>query len=103
MLNIVGYGIAGAARENDLKDMEVQPTVALALKHKGLVVGIKSAHYAGPEWDPFSRSVEAGTLADIPVMVDFGSAKVRTIKELFEKHFRPGDIFTHCYGGMRGK
>jgi dihydroorotase len=32
-------------------------------------------------------------------MVDFGSAKVRTIKELFEKYFRPGDIFTHCYAG----
>ncbi len=104
MLNIVGYGIAGAARENDLTDMEVQPTVAMALKHKGLVVGIKTAHYAGPEWDPFSRSVEAGKLADIPVMVDFGSAKVRTIKELFEKYFRPGDIFTHCYaGGSRGE
>ena len=99
MLNIVGWGIAGAKRENDLTDMEVQPTVAMALKHKGLVVGIKTAHYAGPEWDPFSRSVEAGKLADIPVMVDFGSAKVRTIKELFEKYFRPGDIFTHCYAG----
>jgi dihydroorotase len=103
MLNIVGYGIAGAARENDLSDMEVKPTVAMALKHKGLVVGIKTAHYAGPEWDPVSRSVEAGKLADIPVMVDFGSARVRTIKEMFEKYFRPGDIFTHCYGGMRGE
>ena len=103
MLNIVGWGIAGAQRENDLTDMEVQPTVAMALKHKGLVVGIKTAHYAGPEWDPFTRSVEAGKLADIPVMVDFGSAKVRTIKELFEKYFRPGDIFTHCFGGSRGE
>ena len=104
MLNIVGHGIAGAARENDLTDMEVQPTVAMALKHKALVVGIKSAHYAGPEWEPFSRSAEAGKLADIPVMVDFGSAQVRTIKELFEKHFRAGDIFTHCYaGGSRGE
>jgi dihydroorotase len=36
-------------------------------------------------------------------MVDFGSAKVRTIKELFEKYFRPGDIFTHCYGGSRAE
>jgi len=99
MLNIVGWGIAGAQRENDLTDMEVQPTVAMARKHKGLVVGIKTAHYAGPEWDPFSRSVEAGKQTDTPVMVDFGSARVRTIKELFEKHFRPGDIFTHCYAG----
>jgi dihydroorotase len=103
MLNIVGYGIAGAARENDLTDMEVKPTVDMALKYKELVVGIKSAHYGGPEWDPYSRAVEVGKLADIPVMVDFGSARVRTIKELFEKYFRPGDIFTHCYGGMRGE
>jgi len=99
MLNIVGWGIAGSERENDLGDMEVEPTVAKALAHKDLVVGIKTAHYAGPEWDPFTRSVEAGKQADIPMMVDFGSARVRTIKELFEKHFRPGDIFTHCYAG----
>jgi dihydroorotase len=97
MLNIVGHGIAGSKFENDLNDMQVEPTAKLALKHKGLIVGIKTAHYAGPEWDPFTRSVEAGRIADVPVMVDFGSAKVRTIKELFEKHFRPGDIFTHCY------
>src|SRR5262245_1946027 len=32
MLNIVGHGIAGAARENDLSDMEVKPTVEMALK-----------------------------------------------------------------------
>ena len=103
-LNIVGYGIAGAERENDLKDMEVKPTADLALKHKGLIVGIKSAHYAGPEWDPYIRSVEAGKIADIPVMVDFGSARVRTIAELFTKIFRPGDIYTHCYaGGGRGE
>lgn len=103
-LNIVGHGIAGGKFENDLNDMQVEPTAALALKHKGLIVGIKSAHYAGPEWEPFIRSVEAGKLANIPVMVDFGSAKVRTIAELFEKHFRPGDIYTHCYaGGSRGE
>jgi dihydroorotase len=104
MLNIVGHGIAGAKFENDLNDMQVEPTAKLALKHKGLVVGIKTAHYAGPEWDPVSRSVEAGKIADIPVMVDFGSGEVRTIKELFEKYFRPGDIFTHCYAqGSRGE
>ena len=32
-------------------------------------------------------------------MVDFGNASVRTIKELFEKYFRPGDIYTHAYAG----
>jgi dihydroorotase len=98
-LNIVGHGMAGGKFEQDLADHEVKPTADMALKHKGVIVGIKSAHYNGPEWDPYIRAVEAGTIANIPVMVDFGSAKVRTIAELFSKYFRPGDIFTHAYGG----
>ena len=48
MLNIVGVRHRGRGTENDLTDMEVQPTVAMALKHKGLVVGIKTAHTPGP-------------------------------------------------------
>lgn len=85
-------------------DMEAKPTAEMAVTHKGVIVGIKSAHYEGPEWDPYIRSVEAGQAANIPVMVDFGSARVRTIAELFEKYFRPGDIYTHAYaGGGRGE
>ncbi len=103
-LNIVGHGMGGGDIEQNLADMEVKPTAEMALKHKGLIVGIKSAHYNGPQWDPYIRSVEAGTIADIPVMVDFGSARVRTIAELFTKYFRPGDIYTHAYaGGGRGE
>jgi dihydroorotase len=103
-LNIVGHGMGGSKIEQNLADMEVKPTVDMALKHKGVIVGIKSAHYSGPEWDPFIRSVEAGRLADVPVMVDFGSGQVRTIAELFTNHFRPGDIYTHAYaGGGRGE
>lgn len=103
-LNIVGHGMGGGAIEQNLADMEVRPTADMALKHKGLIVGIKSAHYNGPEWDPYIRAVEAGRIADIPVMVDFGSARVRTIAELFSKYFRPGDIYTHAYaGGGRGE
>jgi dihydroorotase len=103
-LNIVGYGMGGGPIEQNLHDMQAKPTAEMALKHKGLIVGIKSAHYSGPEWDPYARSVEAGTIANIPVMVDFGSARVRTIAELFTKYFRPGDIYTHAYaGGGRGE
>ena len=52
---------AGAKYEQDLADMEAKPTAEMALRHKGLIVGIKTAHYAGPEWAPVERSVEAGT------------------------------------------
>ena len=102
-INIVGRGSSGGKYEQDLSDQEVKPTADMALKHKGLIIGVKTAHYAGPEWEPYARAVEVGKIADIPVMVDFGSARVRTIAELFAKYLRPGDIFTHTYGGNRGE
>ncbi len=85
--------------------MEVKQTAAMAMKYKGTIIGIKSAHFAGPEWTPYERAEEVGKMANIPVMVDFGSNQKmgRTIMELFTKYFRPGDIFTHMYGGVRGE
>ncbi|MCP5117655.1 MAG: amidohydrolase family protein, partial [bacterium] len=48
------------------------------------------------------RAVEAGRIADIPVMVDFGSnLPERPIEELLTKKLRPGDIYTHVYSGLR--
>jgi dihydroorotase len=56
------------------------------------------AHYAGPEWIAVDRGVEAGTLANIPVMVDFAEFRPeRPFQELVLKHLRPGDIYTHQY------
>ena len=71
-LNIVGNGMRGGKYENDLADMEAAPTAEMAMKYKDVVVGVKTAHYAGPEWTPVEHAVEAGTAAKIPVMVDFG-------------------------------
>src|SRR5258708_28229631 len=65
-LNIVGHGMRGGKFEQDLADMEAKPTAEMALRHKGLIVGVKTAHYARPESAPVERAVEAGTLADIP-------------------------------------
>jgi dihydroorotase len=114
-LNIVGNGMRGAARppgaakdaptyEQDLADMEAKPTGEMALQHKGLIVGIKTAHYEGPEWAPVERSVEAGTIANVPVLVDFGANKAeRPLAELVTKKLRPGDIYAHMYSGLRGE
>ena len=41
--------MGGGKVEQNLADMEVNPTADMALKHKGLIVGIKSAHFNGPE------------------------------------------------------
>src|SRR5437764_11500550 len=72
-LNIVGNGLRGGKYENDLADMQAAPTAEMALKYKDVVVGVKTAHYTGPEWTPVEQAVQAGTIAKIPVMVDFGN------------------------------
>jgi len=98
MLNIVGHGMGGGSIEQNLDDMDAKATAEQAAKYKGLIVGIKTAHYAGPEWTPVERAVEAGTLADIPVMVDFGTFRPeRPFQDLVLKKLRPGDIYTHTY------
>jgi len=103
-INIVGNGMRGPKYENDLTDMQAKPTAEMALKYKGLIIGVKTAHYAGPEWTPVERAVEAGTIANIPVMVDFGdNRKERPMSELVTKKLRPGDIYTHCYSGLRNE
>jgi dihydroorotase len=104
LINIVGRGSAGGRYEQDLGDMEVKPTAEMALKYKGVIVGVKSAHYAGPEWAPFERAVEVGTIANIPVMIDYGSNRPeRPLYELLTRVLRPGDIYTHMYSGLRGE
>jgi dihydroorotase len=101
-INIVGHGMRGAKYEDDLTDMQAKPTADMALKYKGLIIGVKTAHYSGPEWTPVEQAVEAGAIANIPVMVDFGAnRKERPMSELVTKKLRPGDIYTHCYSGLR--
>jgi dihydroorotase len=104
LLNIVGNGMRGGKFEQDLADMDATATANMALRHKGLIVGVKTAHYAGPEWTPVERAVEAGTIANVPVMVDFGSNRPeRPLSELVLKKLRPGDIYTHLYSGLRNE
>jgi dihydroorotase len=103
-INIVGHGMRGGHWEQDLSDMEAKPTAEMALKHKGLIIGVKSAHFAGPEWKPYEQAVLAGKTADIPVMIDYGSKRMeRPLYDLLTKVLRPGDIYTHMYSGLRGE
>lgn len=101
MLNIVGRGMAGRMTvEQDTSDMDPRLTAEAAARYKDQIVGIKIAHYAGPEWVAVDRAVEAGKLANIPVMVDFAEFRPeRPFQELVLKHLRPGDIYTHLYLG----
>jgi dihydroorotase len=103
-LNIVGHGMRGSRYEQDVADMQAAPTAEMAMRHKGLIVGIKTAHFVGRSFVGVERAVEAGTIADIPVMVDFGRAyPEKSLAELVTKKLRPGDIYTHVYSGLRGE
>src|SRR5256714_9225522 len=100
-LNIVGRGMGGEVKiEQDVTDMDAKATADQAERYRGVVVGVKSAHFRGPEWTSVERAVEAGTQANIPVMVDFGEFRPeRPFQDLVMKKLRPGDIYTHTYLG----
>src|SRR5947209_5098143 len=100
LLNIVGRGMGGGPIEQDVNDMDAAATAEQAKKYKDTVVGIKSAHFTGPEWTAVERAVEAGKIANVPVMVDFGTFRPeRPFQELVLQKLRPGDIYTHTYLG----
>ncbi len=103
-LNIVGSGMKGGAIEQNTNDMDAKLTAIVAKQYPGVVVGIKLAHFSGFDWIPTERAVEAGKLANIPVMVDFGGSEPElSLETLFMEKLRPGDIFTHVYAHVKGR
>ncbi|NND32568.1 MAG: amidohydrolase/deacetylase family metallohydrolase [Saprospiraceae bacterium] len=98
LLNIVGVGMLGRFEEQNVADMNPIMTAHMITKmFPDLLVGIKSAHYWG-DFTQVDKAVEAGKLANVPVMVDFGEHEPpNSIESLFMEHLRPGDMFTHTY------
>jgi dihydroorotase len=97
-LNIVGNGMLGRFEEQDTSDMNPQQAAYMINKlFPEIIVGIKSAHY----WGGFTQvdhAVQAGKLASVPVIVDFGEHNPpNSIESLFMEHLRPGDMFTHTF------
>jgi dihydroorotase len=103
-LNIVGSGMKGGAIEQNIADMDPKLTAMVAKQHPDDIVGVKLAHYHGFDWTPTERAVEAGRLADIPVMIDFGGSDPElSLETLFMEKLRPGDIFTHTFAHVDGR
>ena len=98
LLNITGNGMYGRFEEQDKADFNPEMTSYMITKlYPKIIVGIKAAHYWG-DFTQVDRAVEAGKLAKVPVMVDFGEHQpTNSIKSLFLEHLRPGDIFTHTF------
>ncbi len=103
-LNIVGAGMRGPRYEDNLADMDRIPTAAMAMRYPDTIIGIKSAHFSGPEWTPYIEALGAARTAHIPVMIDYGANRVeRPLYDLMTKYLGPGDIYTHAYSGLRNE
>lgn len=96
-VNIVGDGMNGD-NEQDVSSMDSKAAAAIAKKYPDTVVGFKTAHYAGPDWSAVDRVLEAGRMANLPVMVDYGIVvPERPHEEFYLKKMRAGDIYTHMW------
>lgn len=103
-LNIIGSGMKGGAVEQNVNDMDAKLTAIVARANKQHVVGVKLAHFSGFDWTPAERAVEAGRLAGIPVMIDFGGSEPELpLETLLLEKLRPGDIFTHAFAHVNGR
>lgn len=103
-LNIVGEGMSGGAREQNIEDMNPKTTAIVAKQNKDHVVGVKLAHFMGYDWTPTELAVEAGKLANMPVMIDFGGSNPELpLDKLLLEKLRPGDILTHAYAHVNGR
>jgi len=103
-LNIVGEGMRGGIYEQNLRDMDARMAAMAAMQHPNYIVGFKVAHFSGPEWTPVENAVEAGKLASVPVIIDFGGSNPPlSLQKLFMEKLRPGDIFTHTFSQMRAR
>jgi dihydroorotase len=100
LINIASFGMISDMIEQYPADFSPETCAGMARKHADVVVGFKTAHYFHPDWTSVEKTIEAGRLADLPVMVDFGYFRTeRPYWELVCEKMRPGDISTHCYRG----
>ncbi|MEX1212876.1 MAG: amidohydrolase/deacetylase family metallohydrolase [Balneolaceae bacterium] len=112
-LSIVGVG---SSYKNDLGvsqsriatqdhyDMNPVLTAMRVEEYPGIIVGVKAQHYKGPDYTPELRAVEAGEIAGVPVMVDFGEHRpMRSLDKLLNEILRPGDMFSHTFSNTGGR
>jgi dihydroorotase len=104
-VNIVADGMLGEW-EHDADQFRSKPCAAIADEYRDVVVGIKTAHYWANRpfdsdhlpWTAVDAAVEAGTIAGLPIMVDFWPMlPERPYPTLILEKMRPGDIHTHVF------
>lgn len=98
-LNIVGMGLSGNVHSQNVVDMDPELAAKCAKEYPNHIVGFKTVQWQGKEWINVDRALEAGKLANLPIMCDFGRfyPEDRPYQELVRERLRPGDISTHMY------
>lgn len=97
-INIAGFGMLSNMVEQHPEDMQPDQVARLAKKHSDVVAGVKTAHWEDGSWTAVERALEAGRLANKPLMVDFGWFRAeRPFWKLVDEMLRPGDIATHAF------
>ncbi len=71
-LNIVGLGLSGIAHSQNVADMDPEQAAKMAREFPSTVVGFKTVQFQGKEWINIERALEAGRLANLPLLIDFG-------------------------------
>ena len=95
-LNISGHGMMGGPFEQDLTDMDSKLTSLVIKQYPSIIVGTKVGHFSGKDWTPFDRALQAGKIADVPLLVECHLPELPLERILVK--LRPGDIFTHAFG-----
>jgi len=94
-LNIAGSGMTGFPSEEDINDMDPHMTSLVIQQYTDLIVGVKIGHYRGSEWLPLDRAIEAGRIANVPLLLEC-HLPMLPLEGILER-MRPGDIYTHSF------
>ncbi len=98
-INIVGAGMANAddVAEQNEHDMDLDALSKAISENRGIIVGIKTAHWEQPNFISVQMAVEVGNRNHLPVMVDFGWFNNKSYEQMIRTILRPGDISTHVF------
>ena len=94
-LSIAGSGMSGDPEQGDVNDMDSEITARTIRQYPDIIVGVKIGHYQGSDWTPFNRALDAGKLANVPLLVECHLPQYSLEEQL--NRMRPGDIVTHAY------
>ncbi len=94
-LNIAGSGMTGFPSEEDINDMDSRMTSLVIQQYPEIIVGVKLGHYRGSEWTPMDRALEAGRIANVPLLLECHLPNL-PLEGILER-MRPGDIYTHTF------